>query len=407
MSTYKILALGDSIIWGQGLKAGDKFVNIVAQTIKGETNVEDVEVCFLAHSGAEIGTKPKYNTYLHGEVPRSNPNIYTQVPWRRVASPRMAYGKVGTRRGARVFDCLPSSGNPARPYEIAEQVAHKKHLRTVFAKGNYAPNLIIVDGGINSPLFGSLFGPAFQGDNLEDWFGQLTTFFSNDAFVELVDGVAVEFQTFLEDLLHTQFPKARVIVTGYFPIFTQGSKIGGQGDLAVFLLTMIPGMGETFAKILRLIPVSWWLQVALTSVKGNYKNVLIYRSALWYATWQQQMETVVRSLSVKHPNRIFFVNPEFGDENGVFAKEPYLFVWQDTRKISSEEDLLALRSVDPLKATREKAYRAAIAGGYITFEKPLDEAPLQELEYPSCFCRTSQRRRCQRVRHPNSRPHSA
>ena len=54
--TVRVLALGDSIMWGQGLKEKDKFTALVAAEI-ARKRATDVDVVRYAHSGATVWSK--------------------------------------------------------------------------------------------------------------------------------------------------------------------------------------------------------------------------------------------------------------------------------------------------------------------------------------------------------------
>jgi lysophospholipase L1-like esterase len=71
MST--LLAIGDSVIWGQGLLAEHKTATLLARHLGTETTM-------LAHSGAKIGIRDSYTvTMPSGEVPCFFPTILQQL----------------------------------------------------------------------------------------------------------------------------------------------------------------------------------------------------------------------------------------------------------------------------------------------------------------------------------------
>ena len=78
----RLVALGDSIVWGQGLSVESKFVNIVTQRlpqIAGRVGKSEN----YAHSGATLMNEPsdplKVLATANGEVPRSSNSIRTQL----------------------------------------------------------------------------------------------------------------------------------------------------------------------------------------------------------------------------------------------------------------------------------------------------------------------------------------
>lgn len=76
---YRIVVLGDSILWGQGLNDHDKtFTKVAKHIIK--TKKVSVNVDVFAHSGAKIGWYDyKIKPRIPGEVPTSHPLIKQQV----------------------------------------------------------------------------------------------------------------------------------------------------------------------------------------------------------------------------------------------------------------------------------------------------------------------------------------
>src|ERR1700730_8697164 len=91
MPPYKVLTLGDSVMWGQGLAPQHKFVQLVADYLMGQGR--QVVVGALAHSGAVVcldATPPgAFQPFLFGELPRSFPSIASQLG---VAAQQARYG---------------------------------------------------------------------------------------------------------------------------------------------------------------------------------------------------------------------------------------------------------------------------------------------------------------------------
>src|SRR2546423_4740623 len=74
MATYRIVVLGDSVPWGQGLEPAEKFYSLVQAAIPG------AESTLIAHSGATIGVGvPPTEAQVDGEVPTAYPTIMQQV----------------------------------------------------------------------------------------------------------------------------------------------------------------------------------------------------------------------------------------------------------------------------------------------------------------------------------------
>jgi len=74
---FRIVAIGDSIVWGQGLLQNEKFDCLVQQTLL-PMRPEGVTLESLAHSGAVIGATGVSGTPQVGEVPASRLSIIEQ-----------------------------------------------------------------------------------------------------------------------------------------------------------------------------------------------------------------------------------------------------------------------------------------------------------------------------------------
>lgn len=79
-SSVKILMLGDSVTWGQGLGSGEKIKDYVAKAFEDAGAVVP-SPDIVAHSGAVIGARDSgtHTPELHGEVPSKFPSILEQV----------------------------------------------------------------------------------------------------------------------------------------------------------------------------------------------------------------------------------------------------------------------------------------------------------------------------------------
>ena len=76
-NSFRIVAIGDSIVWGQGLLPGEKFTTLVQQALK-PAHPEGVSLESSAHSGAVIGATGATGTPQIGEVPASRLSIIEQ-----------------------------------------------------------------------------------------------------------------------------------------------------------------------------------------------------------------------------------------------------------------------------------------------------------------------------------------
>ena len=80
----RMLTLGDSVMWGQGLLDKNKFSHLVKKWLVDTKGIAGVDLKVMAHSGATITVDSKKDrdpkwVCMDGEVPRHNPTITKQV----------------------------------------------------------------------------------------------------------------------------------------------------------------------------------------------------------------------------------------------------------------------------------------------------------------------------------------
>jgi len=156
---FRVLAVGDSVMWGQGLRDQSKYKTKVGQWIGAQMG-RPVEVTLLARSGAvvESAMSDGRTGPAHGEVPSSFPTIRDQA----------------LRLG------------PQRPADI---------------------DLVLVDGCINDLNVSSILNPQINSQQI----GSLTMRFCGEP-VRLL----------LTDIART-YPNSKILLTGYFPIVSARS----------------------------------------------------------------------------------------------------------------------------------------------------------------------------------------
>jgi lysophospholipase L1-like esterase len=76
MSTLRVVTLGDSVCWGQGLSEEQKFDTLLGRALESPTTRATIER--VAHSGAVIGDQDRGTLTAANEVPASSPTIIQQ-----------------------------------------------------------------------------------------------------------------------------------------------------------------------------------------------------------------------------------------------------------------------------------------------------------------------------------------
>ena len=196
---FNIVAIGDSIVWGQGLATEQKFTSLTREWLEQRLRVP-VTLAVFAHSGAVIARRPDdasctYKTVYAGEPPNLAPSITAQAWWAAGKGPPMCAGG---------------------PRSVAP---------------NDEVDLVIMDGGINDVDIAHILNPAFT-----------------ELLALTRKSCRVGMTSLLGDVA-TLFPNASVLVTGYYPIVSEASDISVLGP-ALFNVGLlgIPSQVTAFAR---------------------------------------------------------------------------------------------------------------------------------------------------------------
>lgn len=169
---FEMLVLGDSVMWGQGLREEEKFYTKVKEALEREVVCRKVNLRVLAHSEASILPEHKFCPDAPGEVPARRPTINAEVELavQDYAGAGVPLGSVG---------------------------------------------LVVVDGGINDVTVKRIINFLTPDDKIIS----LARKFCGEAMRDL-----------LGTILRT-FPNAFVVVPGYFPILSEQTDPNTMHDL--------------------------------------------------------------------------------------------------------------------------------------------------------------------------------
>jgi lysophospholipase L1-like esterase len=318
-----VLVLGDSISWGQGLRDEHKASSLVKSWLEQQTGRE-VRQMIQAHSGAIIGSADLSEdkaardaaAELDGELSRAYPTINDQIDYALKMS------------NAAVID------------------------------------LVVVNGCINDVDSRRLLNAANTPDHIRE-------------LAQAKCGPPVEA---LLTRITTSFPKAHVVIIGYYPILSQNS----ANDLFMRALAKRFYTPEAGAP------------------KMNDKALrarLITISREWYETSDQMLSAAARKIDAQlaargSPQRVLFADPGFREENAFAAKESRLWGFNASwlRKMLV---LLTLGRVQLRTNDEQRGHRSDLCKSF--FKKPAQETADQEAQ------REDRLTRCKlaAVGHPN------
>ncbi len=271
LAVYRIVALGDSIMWGQGLLESQKFSELVAGRIlaDGKTVYRQDRT---ANSGASI-TNPAGSP---GDfVCGANPSAFD------VAAAGLPQNLTGEK------NCGATS--------IAGQVTQ---WAAVPADIRARVDLVLLNGGINDLGVTSLLDP-FQSEAALT----ATTLRLFDQMRTVLLALAAPGTSALD-----VFPNARIVVTGYYPI------VSAESDFAAVFAA---------AAAIGVVGVSSLGGGVTTGVAFQiYRAKLIRMSEVFAATANATLATAVRAAG---DPRVKFVMPDWRPENCTFGPNPYVF----------------------------------------------------------------------------------
>jgi lysophospholipase L1-like esterase len=273
---FRIVCLGDSVVWGQGLLTAEKFNVLVQQALGPKHPGAAVTLESLAHSGAVIGATGVTGTPQVGEVPAARLSIIEQ--------------------------CDSYTNSP----------------ETV--------DLVLMNGGINDVGVASILNPLAIIPPLDARVAHAC----HDGMLALLKKVIAKFTK----------PSCRILVTGYFPIFS------GLSD--PFGITKMLGL----------------FGIAVPSFLDNdldFINPVIHRSEEFFNDSTANLKQAVADAG---DPRVTFVPSGFTDANSVFVPGTSL-LWG----LNLTDDLDPL---DPVAATRHPLCDIAFA-------------PIQILDREKCY----------------------
>jgi hypothetical protein len=293
-----LLVLGDSILWGQGLREEDKLTRRFADAWSEARNA-DVSVARYAHSGATIWREPRPPGGAPPELVRTPPVFERTLDVTNdelEATPACRDVAFRDREGE-----IPQS----EPY-LLRQIAD--------ARREIGPDvdLVLVDFGMNDTNIYNLVLPAKE----------------RDAVVARGRSLAPRMELALRRLREA-FPSAPVIVTGYYRVVSGASNprrlrslsleiavAAGQNVLDAIRDILFGEAAEQLARFEALQHIDFVDPVA------DYFRDVARRNEEWVAAIH---ETISGAIARVDPHRIRLAIPDFGPEHAIFTTDSLLW----------------------------------------------------------------------------------
>lgn len=189
-----VLALGDSVMWGQGLADGHKFLALVGTWLGAQLGTQ-VQIRSLAHSGANIVPDPKDPP---STVPARESTSATNLT-NDMTSGTHTLGEIPNTYPTITYQAMTMGPKAVDPNNV---------------------DLIVMDGCINDVTVTTILDPTVSDDAVRG----IAATYCGPVMLGLLTQV------------HQLYPRARIVLTGYFPIAS------GLSDLT-FLTAIATGVG--------------------------------------------------------------------------------------------------------------------------------------------------------------------
>ena len=259
---FNVVAIGDSIVWGQGLPDEAKFTSKTRAWLE-ERLQRPVSLTVFAHSGAVIHRRPDddactYKAVYAGEPPNLAPSIIAQAWW---------------AAGRAKKSCAGGPGPPAPNDQV---------------------DLVLLDGGINDVDIVHILNPAYSG------LAALTRKKCRTGMTSLLGDVAL------------LFPNAKVVVTGYYPIVSEESDVSVLGPALLNVGVLgVPSQFTAFAR--------------KYGGEPQLRRRLAAQSVEFHRTASESCVAAVARVNKAFARDYRFVDPGFAPRNAIGAPESWLW----------------------------------------------------------------------------------
>jgi len=292
--SIEIVAIGTSILWGQGLPDNQKIHALVQNTLQARQADQRARTLLLAHSGACLGINADgtedthHDVRLDGEIPTPYPTLVQQL------------AEYDQRHDA------------AAPDQVA---------------------LVLVEGSINDVGLQNILNPLLPTADLE----RMIDTHCYGGMKQLLTRVAAK------------FTRARIVVLGYYPPLTEESQ---ERFLNAFLTAVGVVPKDTVADIVADVVIN----LAAGAIKAKILENCQLFSQQSTRKLQAAIDAVnAQRADSDHP--IVLAVPDIQPQNAAFASDPWLFGINDDlspqdeladQRIAACEQAPILRTIEPI-----------------------------------------------------------
>jgi hypothetical protein len=303
-----LLVVGDSIQWGQGLDEPEKMSALLREAWQAAAGV-DVTVHRFAHSGADVWDDGQSGILAAiNPVPPPFPGSFP-ITHAAIAG---AAASAATEAERDAIGEIPSDA----PFLLRQILDAKISL------AGTEVDLVLVDGGINDT---EIYNLVLPGKDLAAVVARAQSLLPRICFALTKVGEA--------------FPKAKILLTGYYPVVSRQSRLLGVlqfakrvAEAAVQegvqdLAKLVPLLEHPFEPALQKQDVSF-AELSPQDPLGALAGDLANRCA----AWTMAMHSVLRQAAAIQDSTgrlAAFVDPQFGPETAIFAPTSLLWRFKD------------------------------------------------------------------------------
>ncbi len=324
--TLTIYALGDSIMWGEGVAEEYKFANRVGRSL-GKIWQQRPAVHLLAHCGAKINADSPERIAFANRFPHLFPD-------RQALDAFLEPRSTGTNE-------IPAE-HPLLHGEVPRSFPTILHqIRRVPREAGAEADVLLINGGANDVDFENLLLKAVT-DGGRDFLPEYDRAIKRAMY----DDVLLMLET-----ARTRFPKALIALTGYYSAFSTASDYSLMKNMFLeltdnkFAYEML-GVARIAAPALGLVLLSPFIESLWTSTNDQIDraiNIAETLSEAGEARWLYWMRRAVSEVNANpdfHKIRgpgITFAAPGFRPTNCMFAGNSY--IWDQYTESTLKDDM--------------------------------------------------------------------
>lgn len=318
-----MLTVGDSVMWGQGLRPDNRFREIVRQRLSQEG--QPIRELSMARSGAKMHPALPPDTDNVEEADKRIIKSFASGTIEPIYSPEayareIPYQSLSTIKQLRTAHALLDGTNAEvseSPISALSENASPNNIRWV-----------LLNGGLNDFFFANLLAPLFIGDA---WHNDILA-----GWIAFIEEEVAKLGPKMEATLReatTLFPKATIVVNGYYPLFSVFS-LGHKLDWYSVILGHADNFGAHWIERLATNPITKPMLIEVSNAFRWASDIHIQNAI------EKVNQEISDTRSENQQPRILFAYSNIEKHRCLFAQQSWLWGFARRRRPSQVLQLI-------------------------------------------------------------------